>query len=674
MESTLSDIAIQDPAEDMAAAVRDERERARQFLSNWRTTSQSLEEQLLSQIEATTRELSQSLSGGDADEADLQRKHNELADERMRLEKLKSDIAHRETEQRELHKQFATQHEQFAAQQESLIQRLTAQAEQLDARRDELAAQEIAIGQQRERFEQSQAGLEQRAAAIEGLLAKLDERENEIRQAETTLQQQRGELEQAKQQQSELNKQQSQLETQQAQLQEQQATLENERQAMVEVQQQLEQRKRQLDELAAQTEASRKQIARELKVRRAEQLVEIEKKRGELELIVAGEDADFERQLGQLQDELVRLNGQTQQRGQEADELRRQLEAAHGQIDKRDAEIREVNDRLEQMASAGHHSAGETAELAARLAEAQEKYESQQAAAQSAVAQARDEQQQLRSELQQAEARCDEAQQQVAKLQEQIGQFQQEIDAAGDNAAHERIRELEQERDALVERLSDAEQVGSHGTADGDELRGRLESALEEVRTLRQRNTELDEKLAKGVAGGGGAVGGAMDWEAQKQRMLAQLESDCDEDSPEKQKERLTIEGTINITDSIVSEREREIAELKRLLDDQSKNIGGMAVGAAAIAEMLDGDELIQQERANLEALQQEWREKLRKAEIDISVERAKFARERAQLEDKLQAMQQASISDGNDGDGDDGKKPKRGRWLARLGLGDEEK
>ncbi len=411
-----------------------------------------------------------------------------------------------------------------------------------------------------------------------------------------------------------------------------------------------------------------------MKVRRAEQLVEIEKKRGELELIVAGEDADFERQLAQLQDELVRLNGQTQQRGQEADELRRQLEAAHGHIEKREAENRELSERMEQLASAGHHSAGETAELAARLAEAQEKAESQHAAAQSAVAQARDEQQQLRNELRQAQTQFDDAQQQIAQLETQVGQFQQEIDEAGDNAAQQRIRELEQERDALVERLSDAEQVGSHGGADNDELRGRLDAALEEARTLRKRNAELDEQIAKGVAAGNVAVGGAMDWEAQKQRMLAQLESDCDDDSPEKQKERLTIEGTINITDSVVSEREREIAELKRLLDDQSKNIGGMAVGAAAIAEMLDGDELIQQERANLEALQLEWREKLRKAEIDISVERAKFARERAQLEERLQVMQQASISDGDERDADDGKKPKRGRWLARLGLGEEEK
>ena len=74
-----------------------------------------------------------------------------------------------------------------------------------------------------------------------------------------------------------------------------------------------------------------------------------------------------------------------------------------------------------------------------------------------------------------------------------------------------------------------------------------------------------------------------------------------------------------------------------------------------------------------LETMQEEWREKLRKAEIDISVERAKIARERAELEEKIQTLSQARISDETDeDDGENGKKPKRSRWLARLGLGDD--
>ena len=162
-----------------------------------------------------------------------------------------------------------------------------------------------------------------------------------------------------------------------------------------------------------------------------------------------------------------------------------------------------------------------------------------------------------------------------------------------------------------------------------------------------------------------------MDWESQKRMMLAKLEADFDEDDPEQAQDRLTVEGAIRMTDEAVAEKDRELEELRRLLDDQSQNLSGVAVGASAIAEMLDTDELVKQEREKLEALQQEWREKLRKAEIDISVERAKIARERAQLEERLQALEQRSIS----GDAKEpvAEAPKRGKWLARLGLKDGE-
>ena len=50
----------------------------------------------------------------------------------------------------------------------------------------------------------------------------------------------------------------------------------------------------------------------------------------------------------------------------------------------------------------------------------------------------------------------------------------------------------------------------------------------------------------------------------------------------------------------------------------------------------MDQDELIQQEREKLRLLQEEWREKVRQSEIDISIERARVARLRAEIEDKV--------------------------------------
>jgi hypothetical protein len=66
----------------------------------------------------------------------------------------------------------------------------------------------------------------------------------------------------------------------------------------------------------------------------------------------------------------------------------------------------------------------------------------------------------------------------------------------------------------------------------------------------------------------------------------------------------------------------------------------------------------------------------LRQAEVEISLERAKLARERAELEDKLRAWEterstwQAAAGEATS---DKTKKPAGRKWLARLGLGDSE-
>jgi len=76
--------------------------------------------------------------------------------------------------------------------------------------------------------------------------------------------------------------------------------------------------------------------------------------------------------------------------------------------------------------------------------------------------------------------------------------------------------------------------------------------------------------------------------------------------------------------------------------------------------------------------LQQEWREKLKKAEVDISLERAKLARQRQELEERIQQLERDRAKYGDEPTVDENnvkqeKKPQRGRWLARLGLKEED-
>jgi len=87
--------------------------------------------------------------------------------------------------------------------------------------------------------------------------------------------------------------------------------------------------------------------------------------------------------------------------------------------------------------------------------------------------------------------------------------------------------------------------------------------------------------------------------------MRADMEADFDESDPRKKPTKLTVQGAIKITDDVVAEKEHELQELRRLLDSQTQQVGEMAVGAAAVAQLLDTDELVRQERESLKRLQE---------------------------------------------------------------------
>jgi len=267
-----------------------------------------------------------------------------------------------------------------------------------------------------------------------------------------------------------------------------------------------------------------------------------------------------------------------------------------------------------------------------------------------------------------------------AQLMEARALSQQQPDLSEDL---DRLRaEKKQLETALAFAQKQADSAGN--PQEMDDLRRRFEMAVQDVRELKAKNADLNDQLAKAksaagkAAATGAAASNAMDWESRKQQLLAKLEADSDDEADEKaQADKLTIEGTIRMTDQIIADKEKELIELRKLLEDQSSNIGGLAVGAAAIASMLDGDELIKQERATLKQMQEQLQEQLKRAEIDISVERAKLARERSTMEEKLRAFEQekSKMPGVKDTPVIDTKKKGSGggRWLSKLGLGGDE-
>ncbi len=206
------------------------------------------------------------------------------------------------------------------------------------------------------------------------------------------------------------------------------------------------------------------------------------------------------------------------------------------------------------------------------------------------------------------------------------------------------LKQLRVQHDRELQELPEQHAAGpSVDTNAYDDLHQRYDMALQDVRELRGETDRLAKQLAdaqKHQVAGPAPLSG-FDWETQKQRLLAQLEDDFDGSDPVQVKDRLTMESTVRITDDVVATKDREIAELKELLQQQAENIDSSAVGASAIAEVLDQDELIRKERENLARLREELREKLRQAEIEASLERARLAREHASVDEKLRVLEQ---------------------------------
>jgi chromosome segregation ATPase len=239
---------------------------------------------------------------------------------------------------------------------------------------------------------------------------------------------------------------------------------------------------------------------------------------------------------------------------------------------------------------------------------------------------------------------------------------------------------LRADRTALSERIEQLERqppapIDANSEQQFADLQRRFELAVEDVRELKKKNARLEAQLSS--AGKQATIttdSGGTDWESQKQRLLASLEDTGeDQHDPVRQNERVSIESTIEMTDAIVAEKDSEIADLKARL-----GAAGHAASSRAdeehrqkISEIVDADEVIAEHRKRIAEFEREIEGKLRAAELEISVERAKIARQKAELEDLRAELQSQRYADGENSGALPGT-PRR-RWLSKLGLSGDE-
>jgi hypothetical protein len=254
-------------------------------------------------------------------------------------------------------------------------------------------------------------------------------------------------------------------------------------------------------------------------------------------------------------------------------------------------------------------------------------------------------------------------------------------------AEHGETDLLRAARDALTVRLAQAEAQladverrlaeqsdSAAGRAADEDLQRRLESALADLHEARNKNGELQQQLAKARSTAAktsqqGPKTGRLDWESEKKRILEALEADGAAADEAQETERLGIVEVLRTTDEVIAAKDREIRELKRRLEEAAGRIAANVPDATPVEQILNKDAIVQEERRRLEQLQQECRNKLRQAEVELAVERAKMARQRAEIEEHRHAAETPPmLPAAQDGD-DSADRSSRRRWMARLGL-----
>jgi len=233
------------------------------------------------------------------------------------------------------------------------------------------------------------------------------------------------------------------------------------------------------------------------------------------------------------------------------------------------------------------------------------------------------------------------------------------------------LEELLAEQQACLEELEAALRQwqstdSSPQAAQNVDFRRRYELALDELRKLEAENDDLRRQLAERRATrpteNSPTLNASFYWEAEKRRLLTMLDNES-EAAAHQTGAHASEQTTI---DSEITSSEKEAALYKQNERDQQAHVTPQPEQPATLPA--DFETFLQAERERLLQLQNEWQEKLRHAEVELSLERAKLARERAELEERRRAVP-AGEKTNPPSDADCSCSSRRRQWLLRLGL-----
>ncbi len=240
----------------------------------------------------------------------------------------------------------------------------------------------------------------------------------------------------------------------------------------------------------------------------------------------------------------------------------------------------------------------------------------------------------------------------------------------------QQLTELQSETRQLKDKLADAESQPTHDRSTSDEeLQRRLDQALQEAQQLQQQNAELQQAMQEDLSAELATDDSYLDWEAQKKRLLNSLDGG---DSPAlDDTQRFELEEKIRACDKVVAAKDRQIQQLQ---EEQERRKAAAVppeqTPAPESSPEIDADEMVKEELGRLEQLQSSLRETMREAEVEISLERAKLAREKVAVEEKLADMEliiEKRISELQAKNGGTIRGKTTSRWRTRLGLDNDD-
>ena len=218
----------------------------------------------------------------------------------------------------------------------------------------------------------------------------------------------------------------------------------------------------------------------------------------------------------------------------------------------------------------------------------------------------------------------------------------------------------------------DAAEGGDKAGGGEDDYRRRYEMALDDLRELKAGNSLLQEQLSKAratastLAKQNRSHETGLDWETEKLRILAALESDLDENDSEQRAERLKIEDVLQTTENVIAGKDREIQELKQRLEQSppaapwtkwrprssrrfrtTSSFSGSENGCGSWRNNCRADCAGRRSRFR-------WSARNSPANAPRSNERLRMA-----------GLDAAKLA----GESNAAEQPPRGRWLSRLGL-----